>query len=296
MAIEQRGQIDSPDGVRLSTAAWVPVEPKAVVLLVHGHAEHIGRYNHVISALNERGYAVYGQDHRGHGWSGGERALAMRFDNYVDDFRLMAVEAQAANPGLPVVLIGHSMGGLIAARYALAHGADLTALVTSGAAFIVDEGVPGWKKRLARLIARIAPKAPVPRDDSDTLSYDPAVREAFKADPLNYHGKTRMRTAVEMTKAGANALERASELRVPYLGMHGADDKLTSPGGTEWFYGGASSIDKMLKFWPRMKHEIFNEVERDSVITYMLDWLDERIGERSHQGESRIGCKPSIHG
>jgi len=284
---EQRGQIDAPDGVTLATAAWVPEDPKAVALLVHGHAEHIGRYSHVVAALNARGYAAYSQDHRGHGRSGGERALAMRFDDYVDDFRRMAVEAQAANPGLPVVLIGHSMGGLIAARYALVHGADLTALVTSGAAFIIDEGVPSWKKWLARLIARIAPKTPVPRKDSDTLSYDPAVREAFKADPLNYHGKTRMRTAVEMTKAGANALERASDLRLPYLAMHGADDALTSPRGTERFYDGASSTDKSLKLWKQMKHEIFNEVERDSVITYMLDWLDERVGAQSPQAEEQ---------
>ncbi|CAN5743934.1 alpha/beta hydrolase [soil metagenome] len=279
--VELRGEIRAQDGIAISTASWVPNDPKVVALLMHGHAEHIGRYRHVIAALNARGYAVYGQDHRGHGRSGGERALAMRFDDYVDDFRLMTVAAQIAHPGLPLVLIGHSMGGLIAARYALVHGSDLSALVTSGAAFIIDEGVPVWKKWLATLIARIAPKAPFPRDDSDTLSYDPAVRNAFKTDPLNYHGKTRMRTAVEMTRAGANALERAGELRPPYLAMHGADDALTSPRGTELFFERAGSTDKTLKVWPRMKHEIFNEVERDSVIMYMLDWLDERVGEQA---------------
>jgi len=278
---ENRGQIHTPDGITLSTAAWVPANQKAIALLVHGHAEHIGRYAHVIGALNQRGYAVHSQDHRGHGRSDGERALAMRFDDYVDDFRLMAIEAQAERPDLAVVLIGHSMGGLIAARYALRYGDDLTALVTTGAAFVIDEGVANWKKLIARLIARIAPKAPVPRNDSDTLSYDPVVKEAFRADPLNYHGKTRMRTAVEMTIAGADALERASELRLPYLAMHGADDTLTSPRGTERFFAGASSTDKSLKLWPRMKHEIFNELDRDSVMTYMLDWLDQRAGNQA---------------
>lgn len=277
MATEQRGEILTTEGLALSTASWAPDQPKAIALLVHGHAEHIGRYAHVIAALNEREYAVNSQDHRGHGRSGGERALAMRFDDYVDDFRLMAVEAQASHPGMPVVLIGHSMGGLIAARYALAHGEDLTALVTSGAAFIIDEGTSARKKLIARVIARIVPKAPVPRDDTGTLSYDPAVKEAFRTDPLNYHGKTRMRTAVEMSNAGADALKRASDLRLPYLAMHGADDRLTSPRGTERFHDRAGSTDKTLKLWPRMKHEIFNEVERDSVITYMLDWLDARV-------------------
>jgi alpha-beta hydrolase superfamily lysophospholipase len=277
MVAEVRGELRASDGTTLATAAWVPEAPKAVALLAHGHAEHIGRYGHVIDALVADGYGVYGQDHRGHGRSSGERALAMRFDDFVDDFRLIAGEARTAHPGLPVALIGHSMGGLIAARYALAHGDDLTALVTSGAAFIVDEGVPGWQKGLARLVARIAPKAPVPRDDADTLSYDPAVKAAFKADPLTYNGKTRMRTAMEMASAGADALQRAGLLHLPYLGMHGADDTLTSPRGTGEFYERAGSLDKTLKLWPHMKHEIFNEIDRDRVIAYMLGWLDERL-------------------
>ena len=275
---EERGEIRTQDGIALSTAAWVPPVPKAVALLAHGHAEHIGRYGRVIDTLVSHSFALYSQDHRGHGRSSGERALAMRFDDYIDDFRLMALHALRAHPDLPVVLIGHSMGGLIAARYALAFGADLTALVTSGAAFIIDEGVSRPAKIAARIIARIVPKAPVPRgEDGDVLSYDPAIGEAFGNDPLNYHGKTRMRTAVEMTNAGADALKRASTLRLPYLAMHGADDTLTSPHSTELFYERASSTDKTLKLWPDMKHEIFNEVDGQTVIDFMLTWLGERV-------------------
>ena len=271
----ETGEIRTPDGFTLATSSWVPDQPKALALLAHGHAEHIGRYAHVIEALVDTGYAVYSQDHRGHGKSTGERALAMRFDDFVDDFRLLAVQARAAHPDLPRVLIGHSMGGLIAARYALQYGNDLTALVTSGAAFIIDEGVSAPVRLAAKVVARIAPRMAVPgKDSGDTLSYDPAVREAFKADPLNYNGPARMRTAVQMTIAGADALQRASLLRLPYLAMHGADDKLTSPRGTERFFEGASSPDKTLKLWPHMKHEIFNEIEREQVIAYMIAWLD----------------------
>ncbi len=282
---EVRGEIQTGDGITLSTASWVPADAKAVALLAHGHAEHIGRYGHVIDSLTRRGYAVHSQDHRGHGRSSGERALAMRFDDFIDDFRLMALQARKAHPDLPVVLIGHSMGGLIAARYALAFGADRSALVTSGAAFIIDEGVSTPAKVIARLVSRIAPKAPVPRgDDSDVLSYDPAVGEAFGNDPLNYHGKTRMRTAVEMTGAGADALVRAASLRLPYLAMHGADDTLTSPRGTERFYDRVSSTDKTLRLWPHMKHEIFNEVDGQTVIDFTLDWLDARVTSNAGQG------------
>ncbi len=278
MVPEVRGEIRTPDGFTLATACWTPAAPRAVVLISHGHAEHLGRYAHVIDAIVSEGYAVYGQDHRGHGRSSGERALVMRFDEYVEDFRLLALVARAAHPDLPQVVLGHSMGGLIASRYALAHGDDLVALVISGAAFIVDEGVSAPARLAAKLIARIAPRAPVPRDDTDSLSYDPAVKIAFKADPLNYNGKTRMRTAVEMSTAGSDALARASDLRLPLLAMHGADDTLTSPRGTELFYERASSTDKTMVLWPHMKHEIFNEFERAKVIAYVVEWLDQRIG------------------
>lgn len=280
MTIEARGEIRTPDGVTLATATWVPDRPKAVVLLAHGHAEHLGRYPHVIAALVARGYAVAGQDHRGHGRSGGRRALVMRFDDLVADFRLLAERTRAEHPGLPQLVIGHSMGGLVAARYALAYQADLDALVTSGAAFVVDHNTPAWRKALARLVNPFWPTAPVPRDDSDVLSTDPAVHAAFRADPLCYHGRTRVRTAVELVDAGRDALERAPDLRLPYLAMHGAMDLLTSPRGTERFLARASSPDKTLKLWPGMKHEIFNEIGQESVITYMLEWLDTRFPMR----------------
>lgn len=274
---ERRGEIQTPDGITLSTVSWIPDWPKAIALLAHGHAEHIGRYGRVIDSLTQGGYAVFSQDHRGHGRSAGERALARRFDDYIDDFRLMALRAQAESPDLPVMLIGHSMGGLIAARYALAYGTGLDALVTSGAAFIIDEGVSAPKKLIARVVSRIAPKAPVPRGGGDVLSFDPAVGEAFGNDPLNYHGPTRMRTAVEMSSAGADALERAPALMLPYLGMHGADDTLTKPRGTERFYAAAGSADKTLEIWPYMKHEIFNEADGQKVIDLMVHWLDARL-------------------
>ncbi|HYI24749.1 MAG TPA: alpha/beta hydrolase [Thermomicrobiales bacterium] len=277
MTSEPREDLRTPDGIILSTATWEPDSPKAVVLLSHGHAEHIGRYAHVIEALTGHGYAVVGQDHRGHGRSGGERALAMRFDDYIDDFRLLADRTRERHPDLPRIVLGHSMGGLIAARYTLAWQQDVSALVICGAAFIIDEGVPAWQSTLVRVVSKVWPKAPVPRDDSDTLSTDPSVREAFHNDPLTYHGKTRMRTAVEMHDAGADALARASTLTVPLLAMHGAIDQLTSPRGTGQFFAAASSTDKSLKLWPGMKHEIFNEIDRATVIATMLDWLDDRF-------------------
>ncbi len=268
-----------PD-VALAMAAWIPDAPKAVAYVCHGHAEHLGRYSHLITALTARGYAVYGQDHRGHGRSSGTRALAMRFDDFVDDFRLLTERVHQEHPALPQVLIGHSMGGLIAVRYALRYGDDLAALVTSGPALVIDEGVASSHRLVGTVLARLVPAGPLPRgrDDEDFLTTDPEVRRQFGMDSLTHHGPTRLGTAAAMLRAGEDARRKLDRIRLPLLAMHGADDTLTFPSGTRALYAGASSADKTLKLWPGLKHEIFNEPDRREVVTYTLDWIDTRIG------------------
>jgi alpha-beta hydrolase superfamily lysophospholipase len=274
-----RGSLRTTDGLTLSTAFWRPeTQPKALALLAHGHAEHLGRYGLVIDALLANGFVVAGQDHRTHGRSDGEpRALVRRFDDLVDDFRIMALRVQAEHPGLPVVLVGHSMGGLLAARYALRYQAELSALVLSGPAFVVV-GVTNPLLQLAvRLISLPFPTMPVPRTEGDDLSTDPAIDTQFAADPLCYHGKTRLRTVSEIVHGGKDALRRAPTLTIPLLAMNGALDPIVSPTGTEEFERRAGSTDKTLRIWSGMKHEIFNEVDGDGVIDYTIDWLNARI-------------------
>lgn len=282
-----RDVIRPEPGISLAMAAWIPAAPTAVVYVCHGHAEHLGRYSHVVTALTDRGYAVYGQDHRGHGRSSGTRALVMRFDDFVDDFRLLTERARQEHPGLPQVMIGHSMGGLIAVRYALRYGDDLAALVTSGPALVIDEGLTDSQRRLGSILARIYPAGPLPRRDSDEdfLTTDPDVRTQFGLDPLTHHGPTRIRTAAEMLWAGEDARKRLDRIRLPLLAMHGANDTLTFPNGTRALYERASSPDKTLKLWPGMKHEIFNEPGRREVVTFMLDWIDARIPAKDTAGK-----------
>lgn len=271
-----RDVIRPEPGIALAMAAWIPEAPRAIAYVCHGHAEHLGRYSHLVTALTVRGYAVYGQDHRGHGRSSGPRALVMRFDDYVDDFHLLTERAHREHPDLPQVLIGHSMGGLIAVRYALRYGDDLAALVTSGPALVIDEGVPASVRVIGNVLARVIPAGPLPRRDrdEDLLTTDPDVRHQFGLDPLTHHGPTRIRTAVEMLNAGVDARKKLSQLRMPLLAMHGENDTLTFPSGTRALYEAASSADKTLKLWPGMKHEIFNEPDRREVIMFMLDWID----------------------
>ena len=273
------GELRAPDGTALATASWIPEEPRATVLLAHGYGEHIGRYGHVVTPLAARGYAVFALDHRGHGRSSGPRALIHRFDHYVDDLHLLAESARQAFSDLPVVLLGHSMGGLIAVRYALQHQADLAALVTSGAALLIGKDVSARMRRIAGVLATIAPNLPIRGSSSNesVLSTDSTVERDFGRDPLNYNGPTKVALGHAFSAAAADARPRYNALTLPLLAMHGAIDQLTDPTGSELLHAEAASTDKTLQLWPDLKHEIFNEPNRHEIIAFMLRWLDERF-------------------
>ncbi len=272
-----RNVLEPVPSVKLATAAWIPEDPVAVFILSHGHAEHSGRYTYLVNTMVGHGLAVYTLDHRGHGRSSGTRALVLRFDDFVDDLDRVVDRAREAFPGLPVVLFGHSMGGLIAVRYALAHPNKVSLLVTSGPALIVDDTTPPLAVAAIGKLARLMPTAPVPRDDADRLNTDPEIKRQFGRDHRTYHGPTRIRTAWEMMVAGEDARARLPQLTMPLLAMHGELDTLTMPRGTELLHANASSTDKTIRLWPGMKHEIFNEPDRAEVMRVLLDWLDTRL-------------------
>ncbi|MGC4107418.1 MAG: alpha/beta hydrolase [Thermomicrobiales bacterium] len=282
MGVRQERRTFSPaSGTIVATATWIPDNPKAAFVFSHGHAEHSGRYALLVNTMVSQGFAVATLDHRGHGRSGGTRALAMRFDDYVDDLGTVVMRMKDAFPDLPLVLFGHSMGGLIAIRYAEAHPETVDFLITSGPALIVDEGTSPVVRKAGEVIARVLPMAPVPRSDGNVLSVDEAIGVGFDADHRTHHGETRMRTAVELIHAGEDARTRLSRLTMPLLAMHGAADELTSPRGTELLYKGATTADRTIVLWPGMRHEILNEPGRSEVIRFIIDWISPRLDARS---------------
>src|SRR5919108_3505222 len=211
-----RGELIGRRSLRLAYWTWLPDEaPRATAALVHGIGEHTGRYVHVAEALAQRGYAVYGVDHRGHGASEGARAYVDRFDDFVEDLHLVLLEAKRAHAGLSAFMLGHSMGGLIALRYALQHQEELAGLVLSGVALQFGESVSPLVRRSARVIAALAPRLPISRGyarGESVLSRDPAVQARFDADPLCFHGRYCARTGFELLKAAADALARLEQL------------------------------------------------------------------------------------
>ncbi|WP_029214868.1 alpha/beta hydrolase [Kallotenue papyrolyticum] len=264
--------------LRIVYDVWQPLMPaRAGIALVHGYGEHVGRYQHVITALVKHGYLVYAHDQRGHGRSAGLRAYVDRFDEYVDDLEQLVGRIRAAQPHLPLFVAGHSMGGLIATLYALRAQAELAGLALSAPALIIGADVPPLLKRLSTALARIVPRLPIvpaTRSPESVLSRDPEVQRRFDSDPLCYHGRVRPRMGYEFMQAGLRAQQRLHELRLPLLVMYGACDTFVS--GAELLYERAQSPDKTLKVWPECRHEIFNEPERNAVIAYLLSWLDAR--------------------
>lgn len=242
-----------------------PAEPRRVVVLAHGFGEHSGRYAHVIERLVGDGAAVHAPDHRGHGRSAGPRALVEDLDAMVEDLHLVVQRAGAQNPGLPLVLLGHSMGGLMSIRYAQRHGAGLSALAVSG---------PFLGNPMLAPLLGMDPLPDIPIDPA-VLSRDPEVGVAYAADPMVYHGPLLKASLVGMFTA-VDAVTAGPDLGVlPVLWLHGAEDQLAS-------YDSARIVaDKILgraltaKAYPGAAHEVFNETNRAQVLDDLAEFLDQ---------------------
>ena len=256
--------------------AWLPDAPRATVAVVHGYAEHSARYEHVGSALAARGYAAYAYDQQGHGRSAGVRAHVARFRDYVDDLAAFVGLVREGQPAGPLFLLGHSMGGLVAALYAIDRQRDLAGLVLSAPFFESADRAPAALLAIAPLVSAIAPKLAVAPFDSAGISRDPAVVRSYTTDPLVYTGAVRARFGNELLKAAASVLPRASQLALPLLVMQGDADRVASVAAAEAIYRTAASPDKTLRHYPGLYHEIFNEPERDTVIGDLIAWLDAR--------------------
>ena len=264
------------DGTELLVRRWpARGEPWAAVLIVHGLAEHSGRYEHVGRQLAAAGLAVEAYDQRGFGGSGGRRAYVDRWERNHDDLedRLGGVRAVAA--GLPVVLFGHSLGGLIALGYAVAEPVRPLpdALVLSAPA--VASTIPGWKQALARVLGRIAPTGELKNDlDGAILSRDPAVGERYLADPSNQHTTT-FRFGAEALAEQARVRSALGRLAIPTLVYHGADDRLVPTASSE-ILATIPGVER--RTWPALRHESHNEPEGRAVIEAVIDWLRTTVG------------------
>lgn len=272
------GSLLAADGLTLFTQRWTPdASPRAAVVLVHGYAEHSGRYAHVAAHLNEHGIAVYTYDQRGFGRSEGRRAYVESFDYLLDDLdRVLAHTRGRLDADVPLFLMGHSMGGAVCALYVIEYRPDLAGLILSSPAVEVNPDLAPLLRKVARLLGWIAPTLPTVRTPDGAISRDPAVVEQAANDPLNYHGRVLARTGAEMLRASQRIQNAMHTIRLPLLIFHGTADRLTDPSASTRFYRAAPSSDKTLNRYEGLYHETLNEPEREKVLNDLVGWIETR--------------------
>jgi acylglycerol lipase len=269
----EEGAFPGVGGVSIFWQAWLPPGPcRGVVVIAHGAGEHSGRYLHVATRLVREGYAVYALDHRGHGRSDGPRALLDRMDNLVADLDTLVVRAAESHPGLPVFLLGHSMGGTVSLCYALQHQDRLDALVLSGPLAAI-EAAPAVVRIAAKALSALIPRLPAIGVDPSLVSRDPAVVEAYKTDPLVHHGKLPVRTVAELAAAVESFPDAVPRITVPTLILYGTADQICPTEGSVMLARRIGATDVSVKSYPGLYHEILNEPEQDQVMDDLSAWL-----------------------
>ncbi|MCX6035348.1 MAG: lysophospholipase [Chloroflexi bacterium] len=265
----------SSDGLDLYVRGWAPKgKPKAMVALIHGLGEHVGRYAHVGAALTEKGYALLGFDLRGHGKSGGSRGYLPSFEAFMTDIDRFLEETAERYPGLPQFLYGHSLGGILVLNYALRRKPRLAGVISTAAGLRTALEEQKVKVIMARILGTLMPTMTLASGlDPKTLSRDPAVVQAYISDPL-VHDRMTLGFGKIMLTAIPWTFEHAGELQLPLLIMHGTKDMLGYPRGSQEFAGLAPKERVTLKMWDGFYHEIHNEPEKAEVFKVMLDWLD----------------------
>lgn len=262
-------------GAKLHVTHWLPEgRPKAVVLLAHGYAEHAGRYAYVAKRLTDAGYAIYAVDHWGHGASDGEGGFVPRFSAFLDGMSELLTLVEVNHGDTPRLLLGHSMGGLIATLFLIERQQAFVAAALSGPAILPAEPPSRFTVWISRFLSRFFPRLGVLSLDANGVSRDPAVVAAYQADPLVYGGKIGARLGKEFMDAMAVAQADAPKIRLPILIQHGEADRLTAPAGSRYLFEHVSSVDKRLEIYPGLFHEIYNEPERDAVLGDLIAWFD----------------------
>jgi alpha-beta hydrolase superfamily lysophospholipase len=250
---------------RLAVHEWAQGEPRFLALLVHGYGEHLGRYDYVAQRLAARGGRVFGPDHQGHGQSDGERVLVTDYAAVVEDVHRVALAMTRRYPGVPLVLVGHSMGGLIATRYAQLYGSSLAALVLSGPLLGKNTAITSL------LDLPVIPDTPL---DVSTLSRDPEVGKRYTDDPLVWHGPFKRATLLAM-HAMLQTIDAGPTLgQLPTLWLHGGGDELVKPEESRTTLEVLAGEHFESQIYPDARHEIFNETNRDAVLDRAIAFIE----------------------
>ena len=269
-------RIKAADGIELFVRSWRPrTAARGVIAICPGFNSHSGHYAWAAEQLCDAGYAVYAVDLRGRGRSDGERYYVKSYEDYESDLASAIALARSREPGLPVFLLGHSAGGVIACIYALFRQSELAGLICESFAFRVP--APDFALAVLKGLSHVAPHAHVLKQHNEHFSRDPAWVESMNKDELIAHEVQPTLTVAEMVRADERLEHDFFLMRLPLLILHGTADKVTKPSGSQFFYETAGSGDKTLRLYDGHFHDLLNDTGREKVMADILGWIGERV-------------------
>ena len=272
----QEFTLQNAENLQLYLVDWPVGQPRAVITLVHGQGEHLGRYQHLAAWYNHHGVAVVGMDIQGYGRSAGGRGHARDLDALLDDIVLLLDETRRRYPGVPLFLYGHSMGGNLALNYVARRQPVLQGLIATSPWIRLGFEAPALKVLAGRLLRRFLPTLSLPTGlTARFISQDPAVVEAYQSDPL-VHNKISAAAGIMLLESAGWLNRYAGPFPVPLLLLHGTGDKIISAPATKEFFGRVTG-DVTHREWPGLYHELHNEREQEEVFKYTLDWMEGRM-------------------
>ena len=274
--LEEKATFDSAGGVKIAYRAWrAPGRARALVVIVPGFNSHSGYYGWVAEQLVELGLSVYAVDLRGRGGSDGERFYVAHFADYLSDVGGLVHLATLREPDLPVFMLGHSAGGVLACLYALDHEASLAGLVCESFAFQLP--APDVALAVLKGLGHVFPHAHVLHLKNEDFSRDPAVVAAMNADPLIAHETQPTQTVAELVRSDERLRSGFSQMRLPVLILHGTADKAALASGSQLFYDQAGSPDKTLRLYDGHVHDLLNDVGKEQVMSDITAWIGAHI-------------------
>jgi len=277
--ITGEGKFESVGGLNIFFRSWRPSgQPRSVVVIVPGFNAHSAYYAWVAEQFVAGGLAVYALDLRGRGKSDGERFYVDKFADYVSDVATFVTLAESREPGLPVFLLGHSAGGVVACLYTIEHQAELAGLICESFAHQVP--APDFALAVFKGLSHVAPHAHVLHLKNEDFSRDPKAVEAMNADPLIAHETQPTQTLAEMVRADERLKKEFPLITLPVLILHGTADKATRPSGSQLFYDTAGSKDKTLKLYEGHFHDLLNDIDKEAVMADITRWIDARLPVR----------------
>jgi alpha-beta hydrolase superfamily lysophospholipase len=271
------GSFKGVGGIKIFTREWQPEgKPHGVVVISHGLNAHSGLYEWAAQQLTSNGLAVYALDHRGRGRSEGERFYVEKFADWTTDLGTFIDIVKAREPGLPVFLLGHSAGGVIACGYALQRQDELAGLICEDFAYQIP--APDVALAILKGVSHVAPHAHVLKLKNEDFSRDPAVVAALNADPLIANESQPSETIAELVRADQLLKKSFGQITLPLLILHGTADKVTKPSGSKEFHDKAGSKDKTLKLYEGHFHDLLADVGKQQVMADIQAWIDAHLG------------------